>query len=126
MPYNIFERSVYENLSTEDLINFNNNICNFQIDIVQSILDNANYKHHLLIKDKNYRYDFFKLKRKNKEDLIDGFHYLLESLNELYPYDTYPIQFIEELIGSHFLYYPDTFFELIDFYTLKGKIDGRE
>jgi len=29
---------------------------------------------------------------------------------------------IEEYIGCHYLYHPDLFFELVDFYKLKGSV----
>lgn len=122
MPYNTFEKVIYENLDSHRLITFNNRLCDFQADMIETIRSHKCYRQHLILKDTNYRYDIFRNARKNPADLIELFHNVIESLEGTLGVNKYPRQIIEEMVGCHFLYHPDTFFELLEFYTLKGMI----
>lgn len=122
MPYNTFEKSIYENLDSHGLITFNNRLCDFQLDVIESIRDHRIYRQHLILKDTNYRYDIFRNVRKNPTGLVELFHNVIESLEGTLGITKYPRQIIEEMVGCHFLYYPDIFFELLEFYMLKGMI----
>lgn len=122
MPYNTFEKAIFENLDNYGLIAFNNHLCNFQVEMVKSIRAHKTYQQHLILKDTNYRYDLFRNARKNPAALTELFHNVIDSLEGTLGIITYPRQIIEEMVGCHFLYHPDTFFELLEFYTLKGMI----
>jgi hypothetical protein len=122
MPYNTFERVIFEKLDNYELIAFNNHLCNFQIDMVKAVRGHKIYQQHLILKDTDYRYDLFKNARKNPDALSELFHTVIESLEGTLGVVTYPRQIIEEMVGCHFLYHPDTFFEILEFYKLKGMI----
>lgn len=122
MPYNTFERSIFENLDDYELITFNNHLCTFQIEMIKLIRSHKIYQQHLILKDTNYRYDLFRNARRNPDALTELFHNVIKSLEDTLGIIIYPRQIIEEMIGCHFLYHPEIFLELLEFYTLKGMI----
>lgn len=121
-PYNVFECVVFEDLSTYGLIIFNNELVNYQISILNSIQSHPLYLGHAMIKDDSYRFNYFKSIRKDPERLADSFHYVMSAINNVNGLQSIPRTFIEEMLGCHFLYYPDVFFEILDFYLLSGKL----
>lgn len=125
IPFNVFEREVYEDLSTYGLIIFNNELIEFQIAVVEFISKHKSFREHSLLRNDAYRFDYFKNIRKDPNALEDGFHYFIDAIKETSGLEVVPLGYLEEAIGCHYLYYPDIFFELLDFYTLKGAIYGK-
>lgn len=122
MPFNVFERTVYEDLSHHGLIIFNNDLIDFQIAVVEFISKNKWFLQHSITRNKEYRFNEFKLARNNPDKLYELFHYIITSLQNISKLEGVSRQYIEELIGCHYLYHPDIFFELLEFYKLKGQI----
>jgi hypothetical protein len=60
--------------------------------------------------------------RKNPTALVDAFHYYIDAVKATTGIDSIPRLFAEEMLGCHYLYHPEIFFELIEFYTLKGTL----
>ncbi len=60
VPLNVFERTVYEELSTYGMILFNNEVSSFQEDLMQHVVDHTLYKQHALTRDDRYRFGFMK------------------------------------------------------------------
>lgn len=124
-PFNVFERSVYEDLSTYGLIIFNNELVSFQTDIVTYISQHKSYRAHSLLRDDYYRFDYYSAMRHNPAALEDGFHFFMESVKDTIGLPWVSVKYLEESIGCHYLHYPEVFFELQSFYTLKGAIYGK-
>lgn len=125
VPFNVFERAVYEDLSTYSLILFNNEMIEFQTDVVKFISKHKSFVEHSFLRNHSYRFDFYKTIRHNPAALEDAFHYFIDSIRETSGLETVPLGYLEEAIGCHYLHHPDVFFELLDFYTLKGNIYGK-
>lgn len=121
-PYNAFEQYDIEQLSVYGMILFNNELVNFQTDVVKFITQHKTYRQHAIIRDRSYRYTSLKTIRKSSIDLEDAFHYYMSAIKDTTGLGKITRSYIEETIGVHFLHDPDLFFELIDFYTLKGMI----
>jgi hypothetical protein len=121
-PYNAFEKEIYDKLSVYGLIIFNNELCDFQIAVVEFITRHPTYLNHLILRDIDYRFDYFKSRRKDPIALTDAFHEVMEAFDCTLSLPYYPRRIVEEMIGCHYLHHPDTFFELLEFYKLKGKI----
>ena len=122
MPYNSFEKYDIEQLSVYGLILFNNELINFQTDVVKFISQHKTYLQHAISRDKQYRYDMFRASRDNPAELEDAFHYYMAAIRDTTGISYITRRYIEETIGSHFLRNPDLFFELLDFYALKGQL----
>jgi len=125
LPFNVFERVVYEDLSTYALILFNNELIDFQTEVVEFIAQHKSFKEHSLLRNESYRFDYYKSIRHNPTALEDGFHYFIDAIKETSGLEVVPLQYLEEAIGCHYLYHPEVFFELLDFYILKGAIYGK-
>lgn len=121
-PYNVFERVVFEDLTTHGLIIFNNELINYQISVLTLIQCHPLYLGHAFLRDDQYRFDFFKSIRNNPEKLLDTFHYFISTINNISGIKTIPRSLVEEMIGCHYLHYPDIFFEALGFHLLSGKI----
>ena len=120
-PLNTFEKIIYEDLDIDGLALFNNELINFQIDVLDFISKHKIFKQHSLLRDPSYRFGYYKKLRNNPHQLEEAFHYYIDTMKDMVG----PIvlrQFIEEDIGCHYLNYPDIFFELLEFYKLKGII----
>jgi hypothetical protein len=124
-PFNVFERVVYEDLSTYGLIIFNNDLIDFQIAVISFIAQHKSFKEHSLLRNESYRFDYYKAIRQDPIALEDAFHYFIDSIKETSGLEVIPQGYLEECIGCHYLHHPDVFFELLDFYTLKGSIYGK-
>lgn len=122
MPYNAFEQYDIEQLSVYGMILFNNELINFQTDVVKFITQHRLYRQHALTRDRIYRYAYLRSIRKSADDLEESFHSFIAALKETTGLSKFSQSYIEESIGVHFIYHPELFFELIDFYTLKGMI----
>jgi hypothetical protein len=122
VPYNTFERAAYENLNMYELILFNNEIVDFQYNVVKFVTEHILYRQHALLRNNRYRFAVFKEVRKDPIALADKYHYYMKAINEVGLINSLPRELLEEHIGSHFLYYPDLYFELLEFSLLKGEV----
>lgn len=122
LPFNTFEKVVYEDLGIYGLILFNNELIDFQIDVVTFISNHKIFKQHSYLRNSDYRFDYCKAIRNNTDELAEAFHYFIDSIKDTVGIETIPRQYIEEQIGCHYMYHPEIFFELLEFYKLKGVI----
>jgi hypothetical protein len=122
VPFNTFDKAAYENLSLYSLLIFNNELVEFQTDVVRFILQHKTFLQHSLMRNDDYRFDYFKVRRKDSIALGNAFSYYLECVAGTCGITTLPRRLVEEYIGCHYLRHSDLFFELLDFYKLKGNI----
>ena len=122
VPYNTFEKKIYEDLSLYALIYFNNKLVDFQNEVMQFIINHRIFLQHSILRNDLYRFEKFKKIRKNKEALVDAYHFYIEACKDVSYVSAMPRDILEEQIGCHFLYYPDLFFELLEISVLKGEI----
>jgi hypothetical protein len=122
LPFNTFDKLMYEDLGIYGMIIFNNELIDFQTDVVKFISEYKLFKQHSLLRNSDYRFDYYKSIRNNVDELAEAFHYFVDSIKDTVNIETIPRQYIEEQIGCHYLYHPDIFFELLEFYKLKGVI----
>ncbi|HEY6435262.1 MAG TPA: hypothetical protein VIY47_01615, partial [Ignavibacteriaceae bacterium] len=121
IPYNVFERMAYEDLNLNELIIFNNEMLNFQKEVIQFICNHKIYKQHAILRDDRYRFDLFKQFRNDPDKLAEGYRYYLDSINDICVVSSLPRDLLEEDIGVHFLREPELFFGLLEFSILKGE-----
>ncbi len=122
VPFNIFEKSIYDNLSTSGLIEFNNELVKFQTAVLEYIVGHQLYLQHAITRDDNYRFAVFKGIRKDPVALSDAYRYYLDAVRDVSLVPSLPREVLEDMIGCHFLYQPDLFFELLEFSILKGEV----
>jgi hypothetical protein len=122
MPFNAFEKEAYKDLSIYNLILFNNELIDFQEEVVKFVSDHKIFRQHAIVRDERYRFNLYKSIRKNPKELYSKFLYYVESLKETSLPGNIPREFIEQGIGCHYLYHPEIFFELLEFSILKGDI----
>lgn len=122
LPFNAFERDVYEELSLYSLVLFNNELIDFQIAVIEFITGHRIYKQHAIVRDHRYRFDTFRNIRLNPVALSELFSYYIQAVKDTSLVLHIPRDILEEQIGCHFLHYPDVFFEMLNFYKLKGEI----
>ena len=125
LPFNTFDKAIYDGMDLYSLIIYNNELIDFQIDIIKFISQNKIFKQLSFLRNSHYRFDHLKSIRNNPSDLYDIFHYYIDSIYDTTGINTIPRQHIEEQIGCHYLHHPDVFFELLEFYKLKGVIYER-
>jgi hypothetical protein len=122
LPANIFERVVYEDLSTYGLVIFNNEVVGFQEEVVEYVINHKIYKQHSLTRNDRYRFEYLKSIRQDKNALEDVYWQYINAIKDTVQIHCIPRDIIEEDLGCHFLYHPDLFFELIAFTKLKGEL----
>jgi hypothetical protein len=123
VPFDIFDREFFEDLCVEDLIYFNNALIKYQTDVIRFISEHRRYQVHLITRDEHYRFEYFKSNRKDPIALSACFQYYMEAVADAIGVTApVPRDLVEEMVGCHFLYHPDLFFELLQFYKLKGQI----
>jgi hypothetical protein len=122
MPFDVFDKMVYEDLGIYGLILFNNELVNYQIDVITFISRHKFYIQHSLLQNPDYRFKYFKLIRNDQVALLEAFHYYIDSVINVDDTMLITRRYIEETIGYHYLNYPEIFFELLEFYKLKGVI----
>lgn len=122
LPFNAFERIVYEDLSLYSLILFNNELIDFQTAVVEFITGHTIYRQHAIVRDHRYRFHTFRNARLDPVALSDLFIYYIDAVRDTSLISRIPRDMIEEQIGCHFLYHPDVFFEMLNFHKLKGEI----
>lgn len=122
VPFNAFEREILGDMSMYSLIMFNNELVNYQIEVVKFISQHRHFKEHSFLRNNTYRFDYMKSMREDPIALEDAFHYYIDAIQSTSGVSSIPRSFVEEMIGCHFLKHPDTFFELLEFYMIKGNI----
>jgi len=122
LPFTVFDKSVFEHLDSYGMISFNNKLIEFQIAVIKFISQHKIFRQHALLRDSDYRFDYYKAIRNDTDQLADAFCYYIDSIKETVGITTIPRQYIEEQIGHHYLRHPEVFFELLEFYKLKGNI----
>lgn len=122
LPFNTFDKIIYDNMSLYSLVIYNNELIDFQIDIVKFVSQHKLFKQYSFLRNSDHRFDYCKSIRHDPDMLLETFHYYLESIVDTTGITTIPRQHIEEELGCHYLHHPEIFFELLDFYKLKGQI----
>jgi len=122
MPLNIFERAAIEELGLRSLILYNNELINFQEEVVSFVANHKLFRQHSIVRNDQYRFKYFKAVRKNEDALVDAFWFYHDAVKETSLLHMIPRDILEEQIGCHFLHYPDKFFELLEFVKLKGEL----
>lgn len=122
MPFDVFEREVYRYFSIYELIRFNNELVNFQEEVVQFISNHKIFRQHAIVRGQRFRFEYFKAARRDPVALSDAFLYYVDSVKATSLVGAVPRDILEEDIGCHFLYHPEVFFELLEFLILKGDI----
>lgn len=122
MPFDVFEREVYRYLSIYDLILFNNELVDFQEEVIKFISNHKIFKQHAIVRGEQYRFDLFKASRKDSVALSDLFSYYVDAVKETSLVGGIPRDIVEQDIGCHYLYHPEVFFELLEFSILRGDI----
>ena len=121
---NLFEEEYYlRDLNTYSLILFHNEIINFQDSVLTFVTEHEIYKNYQIIKDSNYRYEYFKDRQKDRYKLSEGYAFYIDAAKYLNSKLTEKI--ISMDIGCYFLNHSDLFFELLNFSLLKGDISGK-
>lgn len=105
-----------------ELIAFNNELINFQIDVVKFITQHKIFRQHSLLRDAMYKYNYFKKCRKDPDALADAYHYYIEAIHDGCMLTAISRDLLEMEIGCHFLHHPDLFFQLLDFSILQGSV----
>lgn len=124
MPFNAFSGICLDRMTPIELAYFSDEVLMFQRHVLEFIVSHRTYRDHAILRDNKHRFRRFKNERKDPDALSDLFHYYIESLDNVSSNKNYSRDAIEEAIGMHYLNYPDIFFELLEFYTLKGIIHG--
>lgn len=122
MPFNTFDYEYYRDLCPEDLVYFNNSLVDYQVNVMKFISSHTSYMYHAMVRDSTYRFRYFKSKRKNPVDLLEAFQYYVEALVSTTGLGSVSRDIVEDTIGCHYLYHPDVFFEILEFYKLKGVV----
>ena len=122
VPLNIFDRAMYEDLAVDELIILNNELVLFQDKVIDFISTHKLFLQHSFIRNNRYRYALMKTLRKDPVALEDMFEFYLTATKETSLLLQIPKDILEEQLGCHFLLYPDLFFELVAFSTLKGDL----
>ena len=121
-PLNIFDRAMYEDRTVEELIVLNNDLVLFQGQILDFISTHKLFLQHSFMRNNRYRYALMKTVRKDPIALENMFEFYLTASKETSLLLQIPKDILEEQLGCHFLHYPDLFFELLAFSTLKGDL----
>lgn len=122
MPFDVFERSVYEDLSVYGMILFNNEVIAFEEEVVEYVVNHKVYKQHSLTRNDRYRFEYLKSIRQDPDALEDAYWQYLNAIHDIVQIQEIPRDIIEEDLGCHFLYHPTLFFELLSITKLKGEL----
>lgn len=122
VPFNTFDKEYYADLCLEDLVTFNNSLINYQTRIVEFLTSHPIYRAHAIVRDHQYRFDYFRKIRKDPVALSSAFQYYIDSVTLSSGVDILPRDIVEDMIGCHYLEHPHVFFELLNFNKLKGLI----
>lgn len=122
IPHNSYDKEVYKDLSIYGMVIYNNEIIDFQKEIIEFIRNHKIFKQHAILRNEWYRFDLFKVIRKDKDALADAYHQYMEAMRDTASLASLPRSYLESQIGCHYLHNPDLFFELLEFSKLKGEI----
>lgn len=122
VPHNSYDKEIYKDLSTYGLVIYNNEIIDFQTEVVKFITGHKIFLQHAILRDEWFRFEFFRFVRKDGNALADAYYQYMEAIHDSTGLAGLPRDFVESQIGCHFLYNPDLFFELLEFSKLKGEI----
>jgi hypothetical protein len=122
VPFDLFNRDIYEKLSMYGMILYNNEVVAFEEEVVQFVVDHKLFKQHSLTRNERYRFEYLKSIRQDSEALEDAYWQYLHAIQEITQIREIPRDIIEEDIGCHFLYHPALFFELLSITKLKGEL----
>lgn len=125
LSYNIFERTIFDQLSVSELILFNNEMIHFQGEVIRFVTSHKLFKQHAILRHDDYRYDYFKARRKDPDSLADAYYFYIDAVRDVCGLDAVPLHILEQDIGCHFLKDPELFYELLNFSTLKGTVHER-
>jgi hypothetical protein len=122
VPFNIFDKAILDDMSIYSLIIFNNELVDFQVELIDFILKHPCYRHHAFLHDRDYRYGMLKAIRHDPVALAEAYIYYMDAVVAVNGLRSIPTLFPEETIGCHYLHHPEVFFELTEFYILKGML----
>lgn len=122
LPFNAFEKEMLDDLSLYSLIEYNNDLMNFQIEVIDYFISHPLFKQHMLIRDDKYRFTRFKEVRKDSAMLTLLYREYIDSLINILGHESFPKDIIDMEIGCHFVYNPELYFELMNFSVLKGEL----
>ena len=122
VPANIFERTVYEELSIYGMVLFNNELVAFQEEVAEYVSTHKIYRQHSLTRDDRYRFNYLKSIRKDEFALTNIFWQYINAIKDTIQLQQIPRDIIEEDLGCHFLHHPTLFFELLAITKLKGEL----
>jgi hypothetical protein len=125
IPFNTFDKMLLQDLTIKELIEFNNELINYQIDVVTFISNHRIYQSHAIVRDSEYKYRYFKKIRKDPVALAAAFQYYIDSIMISSGLTSIARDIVEEMIGCHYLYHPDVFFESLNLNILRGTIYER-
>lgn len=126
VPHNSYDKELYKDMSVYSLILYNNEIIEFQTQVVDFIINHHIFRQTAIIRDEWYRFSYFKSARKDRDALARAYHEYMNAIHDICLLSTIPRDILEGHIGCHYLYEPDLFFELLEFSILKGEIDGSD
>lgn len=121
-PLNIFEQAAIEDLDIDSLILYNNELIRFQVDVVTFVANHPFYKQHSLALNDTYRFKYFKALRRDEGIICSAFWEYMDAFVTVRGVSGIHRDRLEKEIGCHFLYYPDKFFEMMEFLKLKGEL----
>lgn len=122
VPNSPIERGAYEHYSDYALVVFNNNLVDYQTEIVRFITQHRIFRQHAILRDDRYRFAYFKPIRKNPVALAEAYRYYINAVHDIGLVSRIPRDLLDEQIGCHFLNHSDLFFELLEFSILKGEV----
>ena len=122
LPFNIFTKSAYEDLSIYGMIIFNNEVSSFQEEVVQYISSHKLFRQHSITRDEDYRFDYFKSIRDNEDALEQSYWDYINAIKETIQIPQIPRDIVEKDLGCHYLNHPTLFFELLAISKLKGEL----
>lgn len=117
-----FYNDTFRDYDLESLITYNNEISHFQTEVIRYISSHELFLKYSIVHNFQYRYKYFNERKKDPVALSDAFHYYINAVTTPLGIFKVPKHLIEENIGCYYLHHPDVFFELLDFYILRGNI----
>jgi hypothetical protein len=122
VPFDIFDVEIFDNMSIAELIKFNNELIQFQTDVVEFISQHKIFKQHTLLRNEGFRFNYFKRIRKDPDALTDAYMYYMEAIGDACMLTAISRDVLELEIGCHFLGNPDLFSQLLEISILQGNV----
>lgn len=121
-PHNMYDKEEYKDFSVYSLIVYNNEIIDFQSEVIHAVVNHTIFRQQAFLRDEWYRFETLKAVRKDRELLNESYQYYMKAIHDTCGLMSIPRDLLENNIGAHFLYHPDLFFELLEFSILKGEV----